>query len=52
MLGIGAVIGYVAAVEAQAIRLRAMVARVRARWTAEDAAPYLARTERPAWLVS
>jgi vacuolar-type H+-ATPase subunit C/Vma6 len=52
LLGIGAVAGYVAAVEAQAIRLRAMVARVRAHWTAEDAAPYLARTERPAWLAS
>lgn len=50
-LGIGAVAGYVAAVEAQAIRLRAMVARIRARWSAEDAAPYLARYERPAWLV-
>jgi vacuolar-type H+-ATPase subunit C/Vma6 len=50
-LGIGAVAGYVAAVEAQAIRLRAMVARVRARWSAEDAAPYLARNERPAWLA-
>jgi len=51
-LGIGAVAGYVAAVEAQAIRLRAMIARVRARWSAEDAAPYLARSERPAWLAS
>jgi len=51
-LGIGAVAGYVAAVEAQAIRLRAMVARVRARWSAEDVAPYLAKTERSAWLSS
>jgi hypothetical protein len=50
-LGIGAVAGYVAAVEAQAIRVRAMIARVRARWSAEDAAPYLARNERPAWLA-
>lgn len=50
-LGIGAVAGYVAAVEAQAIRLRAMIARVRVHWTAEDAAPYLARTERPTWLA-
>jgi len=52
LLGIGVAVGYVAAVEAQAIRVRAMVARVRARWSAEDAAPYLARTERPAWLAS
>ena len=51
-LGIGVVAGYIAEVEAQAIRLRAMVARVRARWSAEDAAPYLARTERPTWLAS
>ncbi len=51
LLGIGAVAGYVAAVEAQAIRLRAMVAKVRARWTAEDATPYLARNERSTWLV-
>ena len=50
-LGIGAVAGYVAAVEVQAIRLRAMIARVRARWTVDDAAPYLARNERPAWLA-
>lgn len=50
-LGIGAVVGYVAAVEAQAIRVRAMIARVRARWSAEEAAPYLARNERPAWLA-
>jgi vacuolar-type H+-ATPase subunit C/Vma6 len=50
-LGIGAVAGYVASVEAQAIRLRAMIARVRARWSAEDAAPYLARNERPTWLA-
>ena len=50
-LGLGAVAGYVAAVEAQAIRLRAMIARVRVHWTAEDVAPYLARTERPAWLA-
>jgi len=51
-LGIGTVAGYLAAVEVQAIRLRAMVAKVRARWSAEDVAPYLARTERPAWLAS
>lgn len=50
-LGIGAVAGYVAAIEAQAIRLRAMIARVRVHWTAEDAAPYLARNERPSWLA-
>jgi len=50
-LGIGAVAGYVAAVEAQAIRLRAMIARVRARWSTEDAAPFLAPSERPAWLA-
>ncbi len=50
-LGIGAVAGYVAAIEAQAIRLRAMIARVRARWSAEDAAPYLAASERPTWLA-
>lgn len=49
-LGIGSVAGYVAAVEAQAVRLRAMIARVCARWSAEDAAPYLARLERPSWL--
>lgn len=52
LLGIGAVAGFVAAVEAQAIRLRAMVARVRAHWSAEDAAPYLARTEKLAWRAS
>lgn len=50
-LGVGAVAGYVAAVEAQAIRLRAMIARVRARWTVEDVAPYMAHNERPAWLA-
>ena len=33
-LGVGTVIGYVAAVEAQAIRLRAILARVRAGWPA------------------
>jgi len=51
-LGIGVVAGYVAAVEAQAVRLRAMIARVRAGWAAEDTAPYLAAMERPAWLAS
>lgn len=52
-LGIGAVAGYLAAVEVQAIRLRAVVARVRSAWTFEDAAPYLAATaERTAWPVS
>ncbi len=50
-LGIGAVAGYVAAVESQAIRLRAMIARVRVHWSAEDVAPYLARNERPTWLA-
>jgi hypothetical protein len=43
-LGIGTVIGYVAAVEAQAIRLRAIVARVRAGWPAAFTASYLGRT--------
>ena len=43
-LGIGTVVGYVAAVEAQAIRLRAIVARVRAGWPAAFIAPYLGRT--------
>jgi len=52
-LGIGAVAGYLAAVEAQAIRLRATVARVRAAWTVEDTAPYLAApSERSPWLAS
>ena len=43
-LGIGTVVGYVAAVEAQAIRLRAILARVRAGWPAAFTAPYLGRT--------
>jgi hypothetical protein len=52
-LGIGAVAGYLAAVEVQAIRLRATIARVRAAWTVEDAAPYFAApSERSSWLAS
>lgn len=43
-LGIGTVIGYDAAVEAQAIRLRAITARVRAGWPVTFTAPYLGRT--------
>jgi vacuolar-type H+-ATPase subunit C/Vma6 len=43
-LGIGTVIGYVASVEAQAIRLRAILARVRAGWPVAFTAPYLGRT--------
>ncbi len=41
-LGIGAVAGYVAAVEAQAIRLRAVMARVAAGWSGELVGTYLA----------
>ena len=40
-LGIGAIVGYVAAVEAGAIRLRAVVARVAAGWPADVVAEYL-----------
>jgi vacuolar-type H+-ATPase subunit C/Vma6 len=40
-LGIGAVAGYVAAVEAQAIRLRAVMARVMAGWSGELVGAYL-----------
>jgi hypothetical protein len=48
-LGVGAVAGYVAAIGAQAIRLRAVAARARGAWTAEDVAPYLAATRESAW---
>jgi vacuolar-type H+-ATPase subunit C/Vma6 len=41
-LGIGVVAAYVAAVEAQAVRLRAALARVRAGWTPELVGSYLA----------
>jgi hypothetical protein len=41
-LGISAVAGYVAALDAQAIRLRASLARVVAGWGPETARPYLA----------
>jgi hypothetical protein len=40
-LGIGMVMGYVAAIELQAIRLRAVLARVRGNWPAEALDPYL-----------
>jgi vacuolar-type H+-ATPase subunit C/Vma6 len=40
-LGIGPVIAYAAAIEAQAIRLRAALARVCSGWTSELARPYL-----------
>jgi vacuolar-type H+-ATPase subunit C/Vma6 len=44
-LGIGAVAGYVAAVEAQAIRLRAILARVAAGWSGQLVGTYMtART--------
>lgn len=43
-LGIGAVAGYVAALEAQAIRLRASLTRIVAAWSPEVVAPYVART--------
>ena len=44
-LGIGAVAGYVAAVEAQAIRLRAILARVAAGWSSQLVGTYMtART--------
>ena len=43
-LGIGAVVGYVSAVEAQAIRLRACLTRIVAGWGPEVVAPYLVRT--------
>jgi vacuolar-type H+-ATPase subunit C/Vma6 len=41
-LGIGAVAGYVAAIEAQAIRLRAVLARVADGWSRERAGAWLA----------
>jgi hypothetical protein len=44
-LGIGAVAGYVAAVEGQAIRLRAILARVAAGWSGQLVGTYMtART--------
>jgi hypothetical protein len=43
-LGIGAVAGYVAAVDAQAIRLRASLTRIVAAWSPDTVAPYLSRT--------
>ena len=43
-LGIGAVAGYVADLEAQAIRLRASLTRIVAAWSPEVVAPYAART--------
>jgi hypothetical protein len=43
-LGIGAVAGYVAALEAQAIRLRASLTRIVAAWSPDLLAPYAART--------
>ncbi len=45
-LGIGVVAGYVAAVEAQAIRLRAALARVLAGWSPELVGAYLAFGDR------
>lgn len=42
-LGIGAVAGYVGALEAQAIRLRASLTRIVAAWSPDVVAPYLAR---------
>lgn len=48
-LGIGTVAGYLAALEAQAVRLRAALARVRAGWSAELVATYMAASERPTW---
>ena len=50
-LGIRTVAAYVAAIGAQAIRLRVVVARVVAGWTAAMARPYLPREGRR-WLVS
>jgi vacuolar-type H+-ATPase subunit C/Vma6 len=50
-LGIQPVAAYVAAVDAEAIRLRVVVARVVAGWTAAMARPYLTR-ERRSWLGS
>lgn len=43
-LGVGAVAGYVGALEAQAIRLRASLTRIVAAWSHDAVAPYLART--------
>jgi hypothetical protein len=43
-LGIGAVAGYVAAVEVQAIRLRASLTAIVAGWSPEVVAPYLVGT--------
>ena len=43
-LGIHPVAGYVAAVEAQAIRLRAILTRIVAGWGSDVVAPYLQRT--------
>ena len=40
-LGIGVVVGYVAAVEAQAIRLRAILGRVAGRWSRAQTAGYM-----------
>ena len=37
-------VGYVSAIEAQAIRLRACLTRIVAGWGPEVMAPYLART--------
>jgi hypothetical protein len=50
-LGMRPVAAYVAAIGAQAIRLRVAVARVVAGWTAALARPYLRRESRP-WPVS
>jgi hypothetical protein len=51
-LGIGAVAGYIGAVEAQAVRLRAVLARVRSRWSAEMLGVYLDRSGSRRWRVS
>jgi hypothetical protein len=48
-LGVGTVIGYIAALEAQAVRLRAVLARVRAEWPVDALDPYLGRSGGRRW---
>jgi hypothetical protein len=51
-LGIGAVLGYIGAVEAQAVRLRAVLARVRSGWSSEMLGVYLDQQDSRRWHVS
>lgn len=50
-LGVGMVMGYIAAVEVQAIRLRAALARVRAAWPMDALDPYRGRPGGRRWPV-